>query len=155
MWKRLIHPNLVPLIGVVEEPPQIVSEWIPNGTLTKYVEKDPSVDRIRLVSFSYINHTQSTTRRSQVIGCCRRSQLPSYKPYSAWRPERGGHFLSVILNRTNDPRLAKRSRQPQRPRPFGRFWARLNRSQNELHSWNQVTRIRCEVGCAGDSQAGR
>jgi len=57
MWKRLRHSNLVPFIGVVGEPLQIVSEWIPNGTLTKYVEKNPDEDRISLVSFSYINHT--------------------------------------------------------------------------------------------------
>jgi len=57
MWKRLKHPNLVPFVGVVGEHPQIVSEWIPNGTLTKYIEKNPSVDRISLVSFSCINHT--------------------------------------------------------------------------------------------------
>ena len=57
MWNRLKHQNLVPFIGVVGEPLQMVSEWIPNGTLTKYVEKDPGVDRLGLVSLSYINHT--------------------------------------------------------------------------------------------------
>lgn len=56
MWKKIQHQNIVPFTGVVIEPLQIVSEWIPNGTLTKYVEKNPGVDRIALVSLSYINY---------------------------------------------------------------------------------------------------
>ena len=50
MWKRLKHPNIVPFLGVTREPLQIVSEWMPNGTLTHYVEKTPGADRISLVS---------------------------------------------------------------------------------------------------------
>ena len=50
MWKRLRHPNIVPFLGVTHKPLQIVSEWMPNGTLTHYVEKNPGADRIALVS---------------------------------------------------------------------------------------------------------
>ena len=39
MWKRLSHPNIVPFVGVTTGPLQIVSEWMPNGTLTEFVEK--------------------------------------------------------------------------------------------------------------------
>ena len=49
IWKRLRHPNVVPFIGVTSEPLQIVSEWMPNGTLTDYVEKNPDANRIDLV----------------------------------------------------------------------------------------------------------
>ena len=52
IWKRLRHPNIVSFIGVTTKPFQIVSEWMPNGTLTKYVEKNPDADRIGLVSGS-------------------------------------------------------------------------------------------------------
>ena len=31
---------------------QLVSEWMPNGTLTNYVEKNPDANRIGLVSVS-------------------------------------------------------------------------------------------------------
>ena len=50
IWKRLRHSNIVPFIGVTRDPLQFVSEYLPNGTLTKYVKKNPSADRITLVS---------------------------------------------------------------------------------------------------------
>ena len=50
MWGRLRHPNIVPFIGITTDPLQIVSEWMPNGTLTEFVEKNPDVNRIGLVS---------------------------------------------------------------------------------------------------------
>jgi len=52
MWKRLRHPNVVPFVGVTMEPLQFVSEYMPNGTLTKYVVSNPGADRIALVSLS-------------------------------------------------------------------------------------------------------
>ena len=50
MWKRLKHPNVVPFLGVTSKPLQFVSEWMPNGTLTNYVRKNPGANRISLVS---------------------------------------------------------------------------------------------------------
>ena len=50
MWNRLRHPNIVPIIGVTTKPLQIVLDWMPNGTLTKFIEKNPSASRIGLVS---------------------------------------------------------------------------------------------------------
>ena len=50
IWKRLSHPNIVPFLGVTKDPIQFVSEWMPNGTLTQYVNKNPSSNRITLVS---------------------------------------------------------------------------------------------------------
>ena len=52
MWKRLTHPNIVPFIGVTTNPLQIVLEWMPNGTLTEFIERNPSASRIGLVSLS-------------------------------------------------------------------------------------------------------
>jgi len=49
MWKRLKHRNIVALIGVTQDPLQFVSEWMPNGILTEYLEEHPDADRIRLV----------------------------------------------------------------------------------------------------------
>jgi len=48
--KRLRHPNVIPFLGVTMTQLQLVSEWMPNRTLTKYVNTKPHVDRISLVS---------------------------------------------------------------------------------------------------------
>ena len=52
VWKRLKHPNIVPFIGVTTDPLQIISEWMPNGTLTEFIERSPDASRIDLVSSS-------------------------------------------------------------------------------------------------------
>ncbi|KAF9779787.1 kinase-like domain-containing protein [Thelephora terrestris] len=49
VWKRLRHPNVLPFLGVTLEPLQFASEWMPNGTLTNYVSKNPSANRIALL----------------------------------------------------------------------------------------------------------
>jgi len=54
VWKRLSHQNVLPLLGVsVSKNPQhfrIISEWMPNGSVTEYVGSNPEVNRMRLVS---------------------------------------------------------------------------------------------------------
>ena len=49
MWKRLIHPNIVPLLGMTSTPLQLVSEWVSGGDLTEYIKKHPGADRLSLV----------------------------------------------------------------------------------------------------------
>ena len=49
MWKHLMHPNILPLLGVTLTPFQLVSTWMPGGDLPGYIKKNPDVDRIRLV----------------------------------------------------------------------------------------------------------
>ena len=51
MWKHLRHRNIVPFIGVTQDPLQFVSEWMPNGTLTEYLNHNPGANRVDLVSF--------------------------------------------------------------------------------------------------------
>ena len=50
VWKHLTHPNIVPLLGVTINPPQLISDWMPGGDLTEYVASHLDTDRIRLVS---------------------------------------------------------------------------------------------------------
>ena len=54
VWKRLSHPNVLPLLGVsVSKDPQyfrIISEWMPNGNVMEYVRSNPEANRLRLVS---------------------------------------------------------------------------------------------------------
>ena len=52
IWKRLGYLNIVPFIGVTTNPLQIVLEWMLNGTLVEFVEKNPGAKQINLVSFS-------------------------------------------------------------------------------------------------------
>lgn len=50
-WKRLVHPNILPLLGVAIVPRvQLVSSWISGGDLPEYIEKHPDSDRISLLS---------------------------------------------------------------------------------------------------------
>lgn len=48
-WKCLAHPNVVPLLGVVVTSFQLVSIWMPGGTLQEYIKEHPDADRVRLV----------------------------------------------------------------------------------------------------------
>ena len=50
MWKRLRHPNIVPFVGITTNPLQIISKWMPNGTLTDFIEGNPDANWISLVS---------------------------------------------------------------------------------------------------------
>ena len=49
MWKYLIHPNIVPLLGVTIDPLQFISDWVSDEDLTGYVTSHPDADRLGLV----------------------------------------------------------------------------------------------------------
>jgi len=51
MWKRISHPNIVPLLGVSDTPAPlcIVSEWMPNGNVRDFVGMNPDTSRLQLV----------------------------------------------------------------------------------------------------------
>ena len=49
MWKHLRHPNVVPFLGATFDPPQLVSGWVPNGSLIGYAAAHPEKDRLKLV----------------------------------------------------------------------------------------------------------
>ena len=49
VWKYLAHQNVVPLLGVTTEPIQLVSGWISDVDLTRYVTNHPGADRLSLV----------------------------------------------------------------------------------------------------------
>ncbi|KAG9092270.1 hypothetical protein FS749_015865 [Ceratobasidium sp. UAMH 11750] len=46
-WSKCNHPNVLPLLGLVEFQGQIrmISLWLKNGSLPAYLDKHPSVDR--------------------------------------------------------------------------------------------------------------
>ena len=53
-WRALIHPNLLPLLGVIMSENQLVmvSEWMSKGNIVEFVRAEPNVDRLGLVGFS-------------------------------------------------------------------------------------------------------
>lgn len=53
MWKRLKHPNIVPLLGATTATLQLVSVCMPGGGLLGYIETHPSVDRLGFVGSRY------------------------------------------------------------------------------------------------------
>ena len=54
IWKRLSHPNVLPLLGVSwSKDPQyfrIISEWMPNGSVMEHIRSNPQTNRLRLAS---------------------------------------------------------------------------------------------------------
>ena len=51
MWKRLEHPNIVPLLGVTLAPLQSISTWMSGGELLEYINAHQFVDRLSFVGF--------------------------------------------------------------------------------------------------------
>ena len=63
MWKRMVHPNVVPLLGIiVSKQPQLVSNWMSGGDLSKYIKKNPDVDRLALVGVRRVDPSQADSR---------------------------------------------------------------------------------------------
>ena len=50
MWKKLTHPNILPLLGITISPShQLISAFISGGDLLDYLGKYPNADRLKLV----------------------------------------------------------------------------------------------------------
>ena len=49
MWKRLKHPNILPLLGITVIPLQLISNWMSNGDLPEYLRRHSDADRLELV----------------------------------------------------------------------------------------------------------
>ena len=49
MWKRLMHPNVLPLLGVTINPTQLISNWMSGGDLPGYIKRQSDADRLGLV----------------------------------------------------------------------------------------------------------
>ena len=49
MWKRLTHPNVLPLLGVTIDHFQLISDWMSGGDLLCYIKNTSDVDRLGLV----------------------------------------------------------------------------------------------------------
>lgn len=55
MWKRLTHKNILSLLGVTVIPRfQLISDWMPGGTLPEYIKNHTDTDRLALVGASLV-----------------------------------------------------------------------------------------------------
>ena len=82
MWKRLVHPNVVPLLGVTVTPFQSISAWMPGGELPEYIGMYPYADRLGFVG-SHSAILRYIFTPSPGIRRCERSRLlalPCYNP---------------------------------------------------------------------------
>ena len=57
MWKRLHHPNVVPILGAGPDIAELcaVSPWMPGGDMLQYLGKHPGVNRAAIVSVYVIS----------------------------------------------------------------------------------------------------
>ena len=118
MWKRLKHPNVVPFLGVTIDPFQFVSEWMPNGTLTHYVTKNPGANRIALVSpFSTII-TNQHKRSPQVLDVAEGLSY-LHASYMIHGDLKGVSPLKIVPSNVPDSKTAQHSHKKRRPRLSG------------------------------------
>ena len=63
IWRHLRHPNVVPLVGVTISPDRcsLVSDWTDNGTILRFIRKNPDANRIDLVGWHVILVSQRLT----------------------------------------------------------------------------------------------
>ena len=131
MWKKLRHQNIVPFLGVMQNPLQLVSEWMPNGDLTEYLSKNPGTNRIALVGPT-CNHRYINADYPQAIGRSRRSHLSSCETHDTRRSERSKQLPWVVFGCVNISLPVQRSHQSQRSCPFDGFWLNLSCSWIEI-----------------------
>ena len=63
LWAKLDHPNILRCFGVTVDPPQILMKWMPNGEAMEYVREHTRVDRVSLVSSSFVAREANFNRR--------------------------------------------------------------------------------------------
>ena len=78
VWKHLTHPNIVPLLGVTIDPPQLISDRMPGGDLAEYIANHLDTDRMSLVNDDFSASLYETLTPSSVVWCRGRSQPPAF-----------------------------------------------------------------------------
>ena len=89
MWKRLRHPNIVPLLGITLEPLQLISAWMPGGELKEYITKNPDVDQLGLVGTPFLLHRITLSTPFSVIWDRRWSPLSPLPQHGPWGSQGG------------------------------------------------------------------
>ena len=69
VWKRLTHPNVLPLLAITVTPCQLISNWVSGGNLLEFVKKRPDADKLSLVGDPFLVIVQRVTSRNPVTSC--------------------------------------------------------------------------------------
>jgi len=148
MWKRLTHPNILPLLGVTIAPLQLISNWMSGGDLPEYIEKHSNADLLVLVGVSSVEFIP----RLLPLPAVRRRQGPMLPPLlqrDSWGSQGSMWLIWISPHCCIDTQLAKH--------PCGRlwscancgFWSRHGHSKPGLHADPFVSpRPHRTMGCA-------
>ena len=97
MWKRLKHPNILPLLGITFTPLQLISSWMSGGDLPEYIKKRPDANRVGLVGVPHVGLIPSLLPLTAI----RRREGPllsSFLPYNSRRPQGSAWSFQVLLH---------------------------------------------------------
>ena len=49
--RQLHHPNILPVLGIVEEKYRdgLVSKWMPHGTIVQFLKEHPDISKLEMV----------------------------------------------------------------------------------------------------------
>ena len=86
MWKRLKHPNIVPLLGITLTPFQLISNWMSGEDLPEYTKKHPDADRLKLVGVPPVSFIPRLLP-SPAVRHCRGSLLSPLLRCDSWGPQ--------------------------------------------------------------------
>ena len=56
------HPNIVPFLGIVNAPLQLVSKWMSGGNIIGYTKQHPRADRLALVCYPLLYDANPSLR---------------------------------------------------------------------------------------------
>ena len=101
VWKHMKHPNIVPLLGVIFDPLQLISDRMPGGDLTEYIASHPDADRISLVSDLSASLYETLTP-SPAVWCRRWSHAPAFVRHNSRRTQRSTRLFSILFSHLID-----------------------------------------------------
>jgi len=153
MWKRLTHPNILPLLGVTVDPPQLISSWMSSGDLCEYIRKNPDADRPGLVSAPLLR--LPLTYPFPAIRCRSRPLLPPLLQHHSWRSPGSTWLFRILFRHYIDTGPAKHPRGRLRLCTHRGFWPSKGRSKPRFRAKRITsTRPHRTMDCAGDPEGG-
>jgi len=108
VWKRLVHPNVLPLLGITITPSQFVSNWMSVGDLPRYIKETPDADRFRLVGIPPVMFVP----RLPPLPVVRHRQGPLLPPFlqcDSWGPQGSTLLFTIPLHHHTYPYSAEHS----------------------------------------------
>ena len=105
MWKRLMHPNISPLLGVIVNHFQLISNWMSGGNLGEYIKNNSDVNRLKLVG-------APLSRLSRAYSRCQLSDVAKGLRYL--------HSCNVVHGDLKGVRDRSKSRSPAHRHPASR-----------------------------------